>query len=636
MNLIAQPVNTTNKKAEKAYKKALDCYQIRDADCAINELKKAIENDLKFIDAYIVISQVYAENSQTQKAIEALTNAINLNPRYYSENFYNLAKLHYQVENYEQAFENISDYLETSNRNPELNEFAARLLASAEFAKDAIKNPVPFNPINMGEAINSSEDEYFPSITTDDLTFLYTRKIHDERAAAGLHEDFYVSQNVNDAWLPSYELGSEINSILNEGAPTLSSDGQLLIYTACELYGGLNYGPNRHGYGSCDLFYARKIGKKWSAAQNLGPTINTGNWESQPSFSSDGKTLYFVRGTGRAGADRKLNIYTSELQRDGRWEKPEKLGSNINTSGNESSVLIHPDNQTLYFSSTGHPGFGGEDLFLSRRLPNGEWGPAENLGYPINTSKDENSLLVSARGKYAYFASNRPGGYGGLDLYYFELPEHLRPNSVTYAKGMIYDEDSGNPLEAQFELIDFESGNPITSSHSDPSTGEFMISVPTNKNYVVNVSKNGYLFYSESFELTASLDKNEPFLLNIPLTPIKAGATMVLKNIFFNSGSFELREDSKIELLRFVDLMRQNPKMNIEIGGHTDSNGSQTANQMLSQNRAKSVYEFLTQNRIKSERLSFKGYGETKPIADNETEEGRQKNRRTEFKVTKN
>jgi outer membrane protein OmpA-like peptidoglycan-associated protein/predicted negative regulator of RcsB-dependent stress response len=629
----AQPINTTNKKAEKAYVKALDCYQGRDLNCAIEELEKAIENDIKFVDAYIVVSQVYSETKQNEKAIQALKNAISLNSRYYAENFYNLAKLQYIEEQYEEAFENISEYLQTSNRNKELTEFAERLLASTEFAKEAIKKPVPFNPINMGEAINSKFDEYFPSITTDDLTFLYTRKVSDERAARGVHEDFYVSQKVNDNWIPASELGPEINSILNEGAPTISADGQLLIYTACELYGDLNYGPNRKGYGSCDLFFARKIGKKWSPAQNLGPTINTGNWESQPSFSSDGKTLYFVRGFRKGASVMNMNIFTSVLQPDGYWSKPEKLGDNINTSGNESSVLIHPDNQTLYFSSTGHPGFGGEDLFLSRRLPNGEWGPAENLGYPINTSKEENSLLVSARGNYAYFASDRSGGFGGLDLYYFELPMHLRPNVVTYAKGMVYDKETGDPLEAQFELIDFESENTLTSSYSDPSTGAFMISVPTNKDYVVNVSKTGYLFYSENFSLTASTNKNEPFLLNIPLAPIKAGATMVLKNIFFNTASFELRADSKIELKRFVDLMRTNAQMKIEIGGHTDSNGSETANKMLSENRAKSVYNFLVENGVKADRLSFKGYGETMPIADNQTEKGRQQNRRTEFKV---
>ncbi|MFT6845151.1 MAG: outer membrane protein OmpA-like peptidoglycan-associated protein [Flavobacteriales bacterium] len=634
--IFAQPVSTSNKKAEKAYKKALTYYQARNVEEAIEELQKAIDNDIKFVDAYIVLSQAYTETNEVKKAIEALTNALNLAPHYYAENYYNLAKLQYQEEQYQNAFENIEEYLQQSKRNRELTEFAERLLASTAFAKEAIKQPVPFDPINMGPEINSTFDEYFPSITTDDQTFLYTRKVSSSQAVGGFHEDFYMSQNINGKWLPAYELGSEINSILNEGAPTISADGQLLIYTACELYGNLNYGPNRKGYGSCDLFYARKIGKKWSPAKNLGPTINSGNWESQPSFSSDGKTLYFVRGSRKGAMVKNMNIYTSVLQNDGYWSKPEKLGNNINTSGNEASVLIHPDNQTLYFSSAGHPGFGGEDLFLSRRLPNGEWGKAENLGYPINTSKNENSLLVSARGNYAYFASNRVGGLGGLDLYYFELPAHLRPNAVTYAKGMVYDKDSGDPLEAHFELIDLESEKIITSAYSDPSSGEFMISVPTNKDYVVNASKQGYLFYSESFQLTATANEKEPFILNIPLSPIKTGASMVLKNVFFNTGSFELRPASKIELLRFVDLMNKNAAMKIEVGGHTDSNGPETANKMLSENRAKSVYEFLVQNGVKTERLTYKGYGESMPILDNETEVGRQKNRRTEFKVLTN
>lgn len=632
---IAQPVNTTNKKAEKAYVKALECYQKRDLNCAEEQLKKAIEEDLKFIDAHIILSQVYTELDQIEQAITSLKNAININPRYYAENLYNLAKLYYQIEEYADAFDAVSEYMQLPNRNRELNEFANRLYTSCAFAKEAIKNPVPFEPINMGEAVNSKYDEYFPSITTDDKTFLYTRKVNNEQAYGGFHEDFYMSQRVNGEWTPSFSMGGDINSILNEGAPTLSADGQLLIYTACELYGNLNYGPNRKGYGSCDLFYARKIGKRWSKPRNLGPMVNTGNWESQPSFSSDGKTLYFVRGSRRGAAVNNMNIYKTVLQKDGGWSKPEKLGPNINTAGNESSVLIHPDNQTLYFSSTGHPGMGGEDLFLSRKMPNGEWGKAENLGYPINTGKDENSLLVSAEGRYAYFASNRAGGLGGLDLYYFELPEHVRPNRVTYAQGMVYDEVTGDPLEAQFELIDFETEQTLTSSFSDPQSGEFLVSVPINKNYIVNVSRPGYLFYSETFELKNEEEVDEPFLLNIPLTPIKEGASMVLKNIFFNTASYELREESKIELLRFVNLMADNPTMVIEISGHTDSEGSEVDNLALSKNRARSVYQFLIDNGVPEARLSYKGFGESRPIADNDTPEGRQKNRRTEFKVLK-
>jgi len=322
----------------------------------------------------------------------------------------------------------------------------------------------------------------------------------------------------------------------------------------------------------------------------------------------------------------------SKLDASGSWGKPDKIKGFVNTPQNEESVLIHPDGRTIYFSSNGHPGMGGLDIFVSRLQADGTWGKPENLGYPINTNSDENSLLVAADGKLAFFASDREGGYGDLDLYSFILPEAARPIPVTYAKGKVFDQLSFKELEARFELIDLETGELVVESFSDPVSGEFLVTLAVNRDYALNVSRPNYLFYSENFSLKG-VKEGEPFFLKVPLQKIKTGSSVVLNNVFFDTDKFELKPQSRIELMKLVDFLQVNPSLRIELGGHTDNVGSDEANISLSQKRAQSVVDFLIQNGIESKRLSSKGYGESKPIADNANEAGRAQNRRTEFKV---
>jgi len=310
-------------------------------------------------------------------------------------------------------------------------------------------------------------------------------------------EDFYISELVDETWQKAKPL-KFINTPMNEGAPSIAPDGELIVFTACEnVYG--EYGGNRKGLGSCDLFYSFREGDAWTKPRNIGPTINTRNWETQPSLSADGRTLYFVRAQKKKEGVRNLDIYKSTLQNDGLWSVAEKLSDVINTPKDESSVLIHPDGNTLYFTSNGHPGMGGEDMYFSRKDKEGNWTVPVNLGYPINTHKNENSLVVSTSGDVAYFASDREGGKGGMDLYQFDLYKEAQPIEVSYMEGNVFDEKTKKPVQALFQLIDLQTGNLIVESYSNAIDGKFLVTLPSGKEYALNVSSPEYLFYSDHF-----------------------------------------------------------------------------------------------------------------------------------------
>ncbi|MGB1033321.1 MAG: TolB family protein, partial [Flavobacteriales bacterium] len=350
--------------------------------------------------------------------------------------------------------------------------------------------------------------------------------------------DFFVSVKTDEEWDQAMPLRG-INTERNEGAPSLSADGQLLIFTACESVDGWG---KYQGKGSCDLFFSQRSGQDWSPAQNLGK-VNSYKWESQPSFSADGRTLYFVRGVRGPEGVNSQDIFFAQLQKDGSWSTPAKIPGFVNTEMEEESVMIHPDGETLYFASNGHPGMGGMDLFVSRKQKDGQWGTPMNLGYPINTGGDENSILVTSEGDVALFASDRPGGFGDLDLYSFDLPANVMASSVTYVKGTVLDATSFRRLEAKFELIDLATGELVVESYSNPGDGSFLVCLPPNREYVLNVTKPGYLFYSDSFKLK-SKGNNEPYELEVLLQKIKDGSSIVLKNVFFDTDKFDLRSES--------------------------------------------------------------------------------------------
>ncbi|MCO6501115.1 MAG: PD40 domain-containing protein [Vicingus serpentipes] len=628
-SLAQQKLSSENKKAIKFYTQGKEYYDARKNELAEVNFLSAIEKDPNFIEAELLLAYVYTEQGEYKKAIEHYNRCIIINPDFFPEMYPSIAMMQLKYGDYEEAKKNFEKYLSISGPPLMMKSIAEDGLRNCYFAIEAMKNPVPFNPVNMGEAINSPLPEYFPSISVDGNTFLYTRRLESKMTYTGFNEDFYVSHKTGGEWGKSFNV-KPINSLNNEGAPSLSANGRFLIFTSCEDPAE-GYGRDRKGYGSCDLFYTFNVGDNWTPPKNLGPTINSKHWETQPSFSADGKTLYFIRGIGRP-PNKQQDIWTSELTEEGTWTEPKRLSNVINTRGVEESVYIHPDGQTLYFSSNGHPGMGGLDIFMSKKDEQGEWTTPINLGYPINTFNDENSLLVGADGKIAYFASDREGGFGGLDLYQFELPQYAQPERVNYLAGKVYDAQTKKSLGAKFQLIDLSTGKIVVESYADESSGKYLVSLPINKEYALNVSHDGYLFHSENFTLTSGTAQ-DPFIKDVKMNPIKEGETVILKNVFFETNKFDLKPKSKIELDKLVDFLKKNPTVAIELGGHTDNVGNSKLNQVLSDNRAKAVYDYLVEKSIAKDRLSTKGYGDTQPIASNDTEDGRAENRRTEFKV---
>ena len=639
--------STENKKAIKFYEKAIVCFNNinpvngkPDLIGAEELLLKSLQKDTLFWEAYSLLSNVKVEAGDLNNAIFYRKKMISISPLVPLIEYYYLSSMQMAIGKYEDCLKNALKYKQSPLADKRYMDKINRMIQNCEFAINAIKSPVNFEPINLGSSINTELPEYFPSVTADDSTFLFTRRVNDISAPMGRQEDIFVSKKtIGNHWGNSQLISDVINSKYNEGAPTFSTDGQYIIFVGCEIgekdnNGFYQYGDGRKGYGSCDLFYSQNDGENWSKPVNLGPKINSRHWETQPSFSSDGRTLYFIRGLTYNRQRRSPNnqdIYVTTILEDGSWSNPTKLPSNINTSYREESVQIHPDGKTLYFSSNGHPGMGGLDIFMTRKQEDNKWSDPINLGYPINTFVDENSILVSPKGDLAYFSSNREGGYGSLDLYSFNIEEEFKPLPIQYIKGRIIDAETKQPLFAFFQLSDLKKGNLISQMQSKIGNGEFLITVPNNNDFALHAEKEGYMFYSKNIHLD-SLNLSKDGFLIIELEKIKAG-TFVLENIFFESNKSELKISSIVELKKVLKLLQINPELKIEISGHTDSDGDDELNLSLSNERASSVVKWLIDNGISSSRLTFKGFGETKPIAKNDSEENKAKNRRTELTI---
>jgi outer membrane protein OmpA-like peptidoglycan-associated protein len=621
---LAQPGqwNTKNKKAIKLVEQGMEATRRinpqtgrPDFSTALEYIDKAIAKDPNFSDAYFLKAEYCLQSGNATGAIEAYTTLLSL-PTFHTSTgyvYFDLAALELGNGMYDEAYEHAKKYATFKNAPEDMSKENAWMIKTCEFAIDAKKNPVPFDPVNVGSGVNSFDPEYFPTLTVDQSELLYTRLV---TGRGDPQEDFFISKDLDGYWNTGEPMPNNINTTFNEGAPTFAPDGRTLIFVGCAI-DRVGYGPGRRGYGSCDLFITEKRGNEWKNPINLPGAVNTQHWETQPSLSSDGKTLYFIRGLVRnTGGRNKRNgdIYVSKLQEDGTWGKAEKLPPNINTPYSESSVLIHPDGRTLYFSSNGHLGMGGYDLYMTQLQDDGSWSDPVNLGYPINTHHDENSLLVFADGKLAIFASDRPGGLGSLDLYEFEMPKSIQPTKTIYMTGTVYDVVTNKKLGAKFRLVDLETGKEVVSSESDPINGSFLVSLPINKEYALFVNRDGYNPYSVHFNLTVPENSNEPYHRDVPLVPVKGTEEEIaLANVFFDLDKATLRKESFVELNEFAGFLKRHPDMKIELQGHTDAQGDDAHNLDLSKRRAKAVYDYLVSQGVGADQMTHKGYGETKP-----------------------
>ena len=614
----------------------------------IELMDKAIAKDPRFWEAHMLAGEFSEIIGDYATAIGHYEAALGINPNHSptGSTYFYLANLQQAMGDYDNAIKNIDIYVRNRNANPDLVRQAYTIRESCTFALESIRNPQKFNPINIGPGINTKDPEYFPTITVDGKMLLFTRRIDDDRSPYKQQEDFYVSLLEKNIWGKAVPMPININSVMNEGARTISADGRSLIFVACadDITDNQNYGEGRTGKGSCDMFYTHRNGSRWLDPVNLPGSVNTGLWESQPSLSADGKTLYFIRRVSKRGEPVDSDIFVTRLLDNGQWSTAARLPRNINTYMEEESVLIHPDGKTLYFASRGHVGMGGSDIYMSKLNTDGTWSNPENLGYPINSKYDENSLLVSADGEIAFFASDREGGYGDLDIYYFEMPEEFRPTKTLYFDGIVFDATDKKPIPGKFQLIDLKTGKEVIFSEADKITGEFLVSLPLNQEYALNVTYPGYNFFSKNFNMTAK-DGLESIHMDVPMIPIKSEGPTLLANVFFDLGKSTLRPESNIELNKLYEFMVKNPTLKIEIGGHTDTRGDDKANLTLSNDRAKAVYDYVVAKGIDPKRMTFKGYGETKTIvsdaeiaklaSEEAKEAAHQSNRRTEYKIIK-
>ena len=588
-------------------------------------LEKAKKIDSTVADIYVIQGDMYNFSLKSSQAADSYNKALQ-----YAKNpkpllYFITAEEEMKVGRYEDAQRHYNTYLDKTLPNCPLMKETHKGLETCEFAINAMQNPVDFTPINIGPNINSEYDEYLPAIVADESEIIFTvMRPRDKQticAFCQMEEDFYASKKENGEWKNRYKLDYPINTGYNEGAQCVSPDGKYLFYTICNT---------DFGNGSCDLYWSKRIGNRWSRPRNFDAPVCTKYWESQPSIAPDGKTIYFA--SNRSGGIGKMDIWKTTMTEEGLFTVPENLGSTVNTEGDDAAPFIHADGRTLYFVSDGHPGMGGKDIFFSTLTDTG-WTKPTNLGYPINTPADEINILINAAGTTAYFSTDKEGGYGGQDLYYFALDERLRPTPVTYIKGKVYDENTHEPLHAAIEMIDLNTNEVTTSTFSDPVTGEFLACILTGSNIMMNVSHPYYLLYSENFQIEKNYTELEPYLKNIALKLPEVGESFVLRNVFFDFDKSTLKNESEVELNKLVGYLTSNTGIKIEIGGHTDNQGSESYNERLSSERAKSVYDYLVNKGIDSNRMTYKGYGMSKPIATNDTEEGRALNRRTEFTI---
>lgn len=628
--LMAQPVTQENasNKAMKYLDEGVQRAMLKYFDKALISFENAIKEEPNFVTAWQYLGDTYRNLKNDTMAAECYLKVIELDPTGDPFLYSKLAEAEGNIGNYADALEHITIFLQNPDIKGDVKTKAIKQRKNFEFAAKAVENPVEFNPINMGEGVNSNDPEYFPSLSVDGSVLVMTRRIPDyistgpgdQRAIE--NEDFYISYFRDGAWTLAENMGAPVNTKLNEGAQSISADGRYLFYTACDNI--------ETGYGSCDMYYSIRIGNQWSFPENCGTIINTADWESQPSVSADGRELFFS--SARPGTTGSYDLWMATMGDDGYWTEPVNLGTTINTPYSEQCPFIHPDGKTLYFSSEGHPGMGSADLFYSTRDEAGVWSKPVNLGYPINTNNREISLSVSADGKTAYFSSDRGKTKNDLDIFSFELPASVQADPVTWVKAIVTDARTKQALRASVQLLNISTGETVATSYSDPQTGEFLVVLPKGNEYGLFVQKEGYLFHSENFQLQEDMP-DAPYIINIELQPISTGEILTLKNIFFETASAAILPPSEPELSKVVELMRKNPNMRIRVNGHTDNIGSETDNLKLSDNRAISVRNYLIQQGIDAARITTKGFGESKPIDTNATETGRANNRRTEIEI---
>jgi len=656
---------TKNKKAQKIYEKAIDELSRGAYQSASEYLTDAVDEEPDFYEAYFICGFINTKqtnrNRKLSLARESFLQSAEICPSHenYYANFY-LGDLFFGKKDWENTVKYLKVFIDNVNLDvvPEKDDLrsqknaererkrltkdyekAENLYEWAEFYYTIYKNQVPFEPKPI-EGLSTPVSEYQLIISPDNELAFFARKIKKSNlnsliAKEQIIEKFFsANRNPNGKFDEGKTMPYPFNVAPNTGSASITIDNKTIYIAICKYIS--------QDYLNCDICQSELSGEFWLNIMPLDSTINSPNsWESTPSITSDGKTLYFV--SDRAGGYGGTDIYKSTMDTNGFWGKAINLGPSINTPGNELSPFIHTDSRTLYFSSgdwvdkngnymPGHKGLGNYDIFYIRLGDDEKWTEPKNIGYPINSEKEDLGFFVSTDGKTGYFASNRINDKIDYDLYMFELYKDARPEDVLFLKGQLKDEKTNKAIsEAKIEIKNVKTKE-ITEIPVDNETGKYAVALLFKNDYVVTIKKEDYA-YETKYIAKKEKKYQIPVTIDFEIQPLVVGHAYPLNDIYFATNSDSLTESSKIVIDGFIDYLKDFRRIEVAIHGHTDAIGSNKDNLILSNKRAKAVYNYMIEMGIASSRLRYKGFGEEKPIAINSTEEGKAKNRRTEFVI---
>lgn len=626
---------TLSKKDAQLYDDGAEQFRRKNYTMAIQTMKQVLNGNPDYVDALFVTGLAWYRqvNPNLKEAEKYFRRTISLCPTYDTYAYYYLGEIAYGFERFEETVAFMTEFLKDVDkiRSDEDYDRAVQILDYSRFYLEITSHPVPFNP-EVVEGISTPENEYLPILSPDNMTAYFTRekKMMPDRNSvvqvSRLHELFMTARrNEDGSFAEGEEMPDPFNIYDNEGGATLTADNRVLFYTVCQ------YDKNS-GYLNCDIHYSEYANEEWTEIRRLGPQVNKQEtWESQPSVSADGKVLYFV--SDRPGGYGGYDLYRTVREDDGSWCAAVNMGPVVNSKGNEKSPFIHPDGQTLYYSSDGLMGVGGYDIFFTRLHEDHTVEKPQNLGYPINSPEDELGFFVSTDGAKGFFASNKFHGKGGWDLYSFDLYDAARPEKVLFIKGTVRDESSAEPVKAKIELRNLETRK-IREIPLDTNTGKYVAVTSFKNDYVMTIKKEGYVYESKYISRSDSAF-TAPAQVDVGIQPIEMNKSYRINDIYFAFNSSDLTEESKAVLEQLIEFLEFNSTLHIQIQGHTDNIGKDSDNLKLSENRAESVYTYLIGRNIAPDRLSFRGFGETDPMAPNDTDEGRARNRRTCFVIIK-
>lgn len=611
-------------RGQRLFDKAQEYLKKHRTDEAIASLEKCIQQAPAFSDAYIALGTLYCDKRQYAKAATVFQRAAQSCASCAHAFAMPLAKALCNAQQYEQAEAVLSGWNKPQNMRPQLKQDYERLKRNIQFGKYAVNARHTAMPENMGPRVNSRYDEYFPSISHDDSTIVFTRRNN------GVDEDFYQAQRDScGGWFIAEDMGSPPNSSQQEGAQMLSADGHYLFFMRCG-----NRSENGWEAGGCDLYFSYTESEGWSQPVPFGATINTPAYEGMPSLSSDDRELYFV--SDREGGIGGKDIWMTRFH-DGLWQIPENLGPEINTPFDETAPFIGSDNETLYFTSDGYPGMGGNDIFYSKKV-NGKWQRPENMGFPFNTAFNEVSACISPDGKKAYLASDRDGGYGNMDLYEVTIPETAQPEPYTYVFGISYDSlDKQRLTYAQIEWSDAETGEKLYHYQSNRGDATYMASIRLGRKYALHVYRVDYTDYDDTVSFTEP-HIQAPDTLNFPLLSFSYSPPLydtLVGRFHFVRNNILLGDSDQVRLRTMVEPYLAQPLAEYFVNGYTDDSGTPMINEELSSARARTIADWLKSYGIGEDKIHNQGWADTNPLVPNDTEENRLVNRRVEVIVRK-